>query len=1298
MIRDYKQQLEYLTDQLQVLNNITSSISDEEKYAKNADIQWGASLFMAHLLAESKLTLPFLDHKTVQQLLEQYNEEHQGVVDFEYLTESYLFRFVLNQVEIPSSIINQIHNKNQEEKTELSFLRLLYNKKHGREEKIELGLYISKERVKQLRKTHVKVYPNTPSINEMKGSEIIAEFDKENFKLKRGYDKSFWRFLEDKAAALYWEEILAGSQKSDTVSLQQWLKKVRLFFSWSDAPRHMSPENRNKFLTAAVELILNEDDLLGWEQELLRLRLETDFLVENNFVLDVNLPDDKNNILRVFKWWGKPPIKGLVMNLHGGSRQQLNSLIYAVIKNDERDVASEDFNKWTIELLQNSNSRPYLTYIVAYIVRNSCPEAIPGLLLNRETISLGLNLLFELDFSGKFYSLPNSVRSKKIAEIKNNLWREGIELAFSPLLKVEKDDQVFKEKVIAEVLLTLARKIEKDKKTSHDLEIKNNLLQELLNYLADLRLNIKEFASDNLINPGIINTMALKLINNWKKELGKGRKPAFGGLPRAELKLMFWLFDLVRNTTTEEWQTVKAFNNKEKSLVLQTIADTIINIYTCELKREIFTSDDQELVVTWTSRQPDNLKLPWESLFIYLRQDNRLNEILIPINIRKRLKKIYPIPDGATKKSSRVIADSAEGKLKRKQAWVYKIRLHLSILINTQKKVSINEVGKNTIKSDLEKTIVNILANFTIDDLCSGKTDIFDSFYERDLFTENEELFPLLAKMLTGFSKENYDKAVNKILSGTDDPVRFLILYQQVIDEASQQKIREKIFDMNLKEYLEEQYWLPEMEKALINSVNAGYTEIAEEIINYGDKILSQHPKQLEWQKLVYRIKLNLAFQKGDLEGLENISIPTEKGVVAPEEEFKSTKDYYKALVLLKNNPGKAYKIFDQLLYSKYLKSQIAVNRFAATIRMAEQEEELKKQMNLYRQALNEWDIIKKSLNENELHTIAKQVAYNKLLCYDYLKMNKEFDQLWDELPNQIKVEIDFLEVAVNNFLDRGQYDITKKLIEEKEVYYFGIDNKPSNKFQKLKEQLTNYKRKHLSPQVVDEIAFKPDLRQYRTYYQDILGFNPEEIAKVVSAKALNKFLLDKIIWAGRQLLERNGVFADSKEENKYNDIMTSILKAVFSAWNWQVTDQPRGGRSSTHQQRKTSQGGVGSRDIILSNQFSQKMAIVEAFRLKYNYLEKGVIEEHLTKIFKYNSIGLARSYIIVYSEAGKFSGLWDKYINYLSKINFEFAIIQPVDDLTEDYNLSGVKVAKAVHEREGNKEEIYHIFLNFGS
>ncbi|MFW6271347.1 MAG: hypothetical protein ACOC4G_14915 [Bacillota bacterium] len=111
-----------------------------------------------------------------------------------------MFRFVLNQVEIPRSIVSQIHNKDAEETAELAFLRLLYNKKYGMKKESERGLYISKARVKQLRKKHALFYPATPSIEEMKELEIISDFDKDNFKLKRGYDKSFWRFLADKAA------------------------------------------------------------------------------------------------------------------------------------------------------------------------------------------------------------------------------------------------------------------------------------------------------------------------------------------------------------------------------------------------------------------------------------------------------------------------------------------------------------------------------------------------------------------------------------------------------------------------------------------------------------------------------------------------------------------------------------------------------------------------------------------------------------------------------------------------------------------------------------------------------------------------------------------------------------------------------------------------------------------------------------------------------------------------------------------------------------------------------------------
>ena len=132
------------------------------------------------------------------------------------------------------------------------------------------------------------------------------------------------------------------------------------------------------------------------------------------------------------------------------------------------------------------------------------------------------------------------------------------------------------------------------------------------------------------------------------------------------------------------------------------------------------------------------------------------------------------------------------------------------------------------------------------------------------------------------------------------------------------------------------------------------------------------------------------------------------------------------------------------------------------------------------------------------------------------------------------------------------------------------------------------------------------------------------------------------------------------------------------------MKDQTRRGVSGTGK-------SPGELDIFITTQDGEPFSIIEALNL--SSLKKDYIDLHLKKIFTYDTNGLQRNYIIVYSEAKKFISLWEKYIDYIPTIEYPYKF---EDFREEKLNFNELRIGKATHIRNEQQVVLYHLFVNF--
>jgi small GTP-binding protein len=174
------------------------------------------------------------------------------------------------------------------------------------------------------------------------------------------------------------------------------------------------------------------------------------------------------------------------------------------------------------------------------------------------------------------------------------------------------------------------------------------------------------------------------------------------------------------------------------------------------------------------------------------------------------------------------------------------------------------------------------------------------------------------------------------------------------------------------------------------------------------------------------------------------------------------------------------------------------------------------------------------------------------------------------------------------------------------------------------------------------------------------------------------KDLLNALLAAGSLL---RGIAKTIKsDEDSRNGFITLLL----SVNGFIVKDQPRWRHSAAGKSR-------GRPDIKIEKPNGEPEAVVEAINLKD--FDRLKIELHLQKLFGYDPGGLERNFIIVYSEADDFPGLWKKYLDLISEIKFEYQMSGSIRE--EKLGLKGIKSARTIHKREEKITEVYHLLIN---
>lgn len=222
--------------------------------------------------------------------------------------------------------------------------------------------------------------------------------------------------------------------------------------------------------------------------------------------------------------------------------------------------------------------------------------------------------------------------------------------------------------------------------------------------------------------------------------------------------------------------------------------------------------------------------------------------------------------------------------------------------------------------------------------------------------------------------------------------------------------------------------------------------------------------------------------------------------------------------------------------------------------------------------------------------------------------------------------------------------------------------------------------RKSPEPFYIDYSLILAVKKNYRPLY---CGYSYEDISmdELVKGIEITKLSNDLYVLIIKCAYQLQGCAAALKpEEDDRNTVMAMLLEAK----GLYIKDQTRWGVSASGK----SQGEV---DIKIENPDPNYKTIIEAFTLKG--LDRAVIKNHLLKLFGYDPSGFKQNFMLVYSEADDFSSLWEKYLDYITEVEYPYRRLNEPEIINTSY--AEIKAACLRFDREGEETLVYHIFIN---
>ena len=620
----------------------------------------------------------------------------------------------------------------------------------------------------------------------------------------------------------------------------------------------------------------------------------------------------------------------------------------------------------------------------------------------------------------------------------------------------------------------------------------------------------------------------------------------------------------------------------------------------------------------------------------------------------------------------------------------------------------------------------------------SDKDKLFRTIKELSLFFgfKNDEVpFPIFGDYLPSFHKQNYDlwNAITKTLDILDYN-RFKEFSDEISERAPYSTVlmlSSNTLFLNRKEYISkilvkseldivEEVSISDLEKSFLLSLEQKQFKLAHKILIKANSFFDSHDykensiykqRLYNWRVLEYKYKLLQIYYSNTTnekkwQEITKVDLPENPhkhnhNFSHSENEAKLFYRYILGLVKLTYEPKTSLIIFDEL-YNSYKTDSFSYLTFVAEVNILEKEnsssEHYRKAIKSYKQKTQNFNffdldvekkafflnvlLLSKTYNEIQSHYIKLEdiEKYSKsiLLVYSkYLRVVNDLSSAKSLIEkykeyNSPYDNDDEIEVEYRNILD-GNSSITKSLD---------------------KDELVSYDESLSGIGINDDLI---NLRYLRNTFNEIKGRPVKELSQIISPSPsnLDVFLYNEMIACSKEILSRATNLATLREkrnEDIINDWFVSLFNSRFCLFKPYMAEQRRMGQSDTN-----NIGGIGELDGLIVDTGYGPISIYEAMNL--DCIDNTVINKHLNKLSKYDTVGLSPIFIVSFCYFNDFIIKSNTYFENLKKKQYlGFADIDPkTHSITriEKDTIAHLATAVETRYREGQTIKIFHILID---
>lgn len=1095
---------------------------------------------------------------------------------------------------------------------------------------------------------------------------IVSQGD--HFRLERHNTvPSYWTALQDKIMGHYWEQLASEtSSVIDKDRLIIWLEKCEIGDFWPDHLTFVTETSKIRFLDASLELLLEQEDLIGCEQEVDKLRLDSRDGFDAAVFSKAYPAYLKLNSANLFELYGslrRLEGKAQITHLHEQpARHWLHFLISTIVQHDDEwHHTSKDNNTTShlpriFTLLREGVEKPFLVWVSSEAIRFKRPSVLPYLLVNPCTSTFALSILDELEFQSND------------GTVQHQYWIKAVDLILHGLPTFDGHQELY-----AEVIFQLFRQLmagkyripynrlnrQQELEVARRREMRERTVLDMVEN-APLHYGVTNGDTKALLLPELFLPLAAKFVSYEEADLYRNGTVKF---PMLKWNALFWLMK-----STTHWKVQQHFADypeKRKNLVDSFLAEYLRDLERTEVEAYDYWQEKEVKKVPLWSEKIERLELlDWVYPIYFLHEYGKLSTFLSP-----RLD-FEPTDDLYNEKNS----FTAE-----------KLRTHIGVLLQVLRKLVLPALSSGLdkakllqIKERIETEIVEYLKVYSKDLPREGRLDLF-SYRKEQLLeqSEKEALLPQVAQAINWFSKK---EEVVSALVDTGDIVKLLTTLDYITAEGVKKLMLDRVSTTDVVCFLEQQIWIPEIQAVLtkLSRYPALLPQIEQAVKFWKEKVV-QDRNTREYRERLYISELLFAYLKRDQEAIEAVEAPDKYRSSMSELDYRAYKEFYLGLLHIKEEPQKSVRVFNDLAQRYPAYGSIALKRMVAKLNLAALESDL----SIYREAYYEWqEAAGRHLTATWLDAMEPELSASLLIALLALGEHREIEERFYKLELPTRMTEPILRIRVNSLMEQKRTGEALLLVEAASTYH----------------QFSGYSSIGFIKELEDRVSGEDNIAELSAYSHLIFSTPPAKLIRLLppsfnGKENIHEFLIKEIVSAAEKMLGKIRTLDEIKSEDKFNDLMELVLDSRLNGIGMHVGEQSRGGLSDSADSTKTKQ--PGERDLPIMDRNKKVWLVCEALI----YRGKTTAVQHLKKVFDYHH--QRQAFAMLFYDNGSMNGgfesNWKRYSEgILPKTDFPIGmeITSPFEDISSVYDCehSAVKVGKTAH---GTDTSIYHIFVN---